>query len=174
VDSYASQASTALFTERLAGPAPTQSDMAPARLDGSTRNGRTISAGITGRLQPEHVDGLAGMRTRTGRTWPGPRPACPDRPSPGAPAGLRSRFIRRQPQRGQDSGIAAAVAVALVAPDAPYPGRLEMPGTLLSSAPLSIALVPSGERYEARLAARPQGRPNLPRNYFASPTLHRP
>ena len=32
-------------------------------LDGLTRNGRTISAGMTGRLQPERVHGLAGIRT---------------------------------------------------------------------------------------------------------------
>ena len=32
-------------------------------LDGLTRNGRTTSAGITGRLQPERVDGLSGIRT---------------------------------------------------------------------------------------------------------------
>jgi len=36
--------------------------------DGLTRNGRTISNGITGRLQPERLDGLAGIRSVSGRS----------------------------------------------------------------------------------------------------------
>ena len=38
------------------------------QVDGLPRNGRTISVGMTGRLQPEHVDGLAGIRTIPGWT----------------------------------------------------------------------------------------------------------